>query len=86
MRKKEIDIMNNAIDPDEMKPELDADWFEEADAFDGAKLVRRGRPKSRNPKLPVTIRLDEDIVVWFKRGGDGWQTRMNDELRKAAGI
>ena len=76
----------NASDPDEVKPELDDAWFEEADAFVGTRLVRRGRPRSENPKQPVSLRLDRDVVEWFKRGGEGWQTRMNDELRRAAGL
>ena len=75
-----------ASDPDEIKPELDDDWFAEADAYIGTKLVRRGRPKSQNPKQPVSLRLDRDVIDWFKRNGDGWQTRINDELRKAAGL
>ena len=79
-------MTNNAIDPDDVRPVLDDAWFEEADAFEGAKLVRRGRPRSDNPKLPVTIRLDRDLVEWFKRGGEGWQTRINAELRRVAGL
>ncbi|WP_227698505.1 BrnA antitoxin family protein [Sphingomonas hengshuiensis] len=73
-------------DPDDVKPELDDAWFEEADAFQGRKLVRRGRPKSDSPKQPVTIRLDRDLVEWFKQSGDGWQTRINNALRRVAGI
>ena len=75
-----------AVDPDEIKPELDDDWFAEADAFVGTALVRRGRPKADNPKQPVSLRLDREVIDWFKRKGDGWQTRINDELRKAAGL
>ena len=86
MEKREQHITDNAIVTDDVKPELDDTWFEEADAFVGTKLVRRGRPKSDNPKLPVSLRLDRDIVTWFKSSGDGWQTRINDELRKVAGI
>lgn len=86
MRKKDKDITNSAIDPDDMKPVLDDNWFEEADAFRGDVLVRRGRPKSDNPKQPVTIRLDRDLVEWFKQSGDGWQTRINKALRRVAGI
>lgn len=71
---------------DEVRPVLDDDWFAEADAYRGTKLVRRGRPKSDNPKQPVTLRLDRDVVDWFKGTGEGWQTRMNETLRKAAGI
>ena len=29
----------------------------------------------------VTIRLDEDVVKWFKSMGPGYQPRMNDVLR-----
>lgn len=43
-----------------------------------------GRPKSSNPKVAVSLRLDADVLEAFKRGGEGWQTRMNEALRKAA--
>ena len=32
-------------------------------------------------KKSVTIRLDEDMVKWFKAQGKGWQTKMNWVLR-----
>ena len=86
MSEKERHIGMSAIEPDDMKPELDDAWFAEADAYVGSKLVRRGRPKSENPKRLISIRLDADIVEWFKRSGEGWQTRINDTLRKAAGL
>jgi uncharacterized protein (DUF4415 family) len=86
MRRKGSFIMPSANDRDDARPELDDAWFGEADAFVGSRLVRRGRPPLDNPKQPVTIRLDPDVVEWFKRSGDGWQTRINAALRKAAGI
>jgi uncharacterized protein (DUF4415 family) len=86
MKKKETFIGASAIDPDEVKPELDEDWFKEADAYVGDRLVRRGRPRSENPKRAVSLRLDAEVVEWFKRTGRGWQTRINQELRKAAGL
>ena len=86
MRKRGRNITNSVIEADDVRPVLNDDWFEEADAYLGNKLVRRGRPKSANPKQPVTLRLDRDVVDWFRRSGDGWQTRMNEILRKAAGI
>ena len=86
MKKKDQLIIANATDPDDVRPELDDAWFEESDAFVGAKLVRRGRPKSLHAKKAVSLRLDPDLIAWFKRGGDGWQTRINDELRKVAGL
>ena len=37
------------------------------------------------PDAP-TIRLDPDIIAAFKADGSGWQSRINDALRKAAGL
>jgi uncharacterized protein (DUF4415 family) len=45
-----------------------------------------GRPKSDNPKVAVSIRLDREIVEKFKAGGPGWQTRINDALKEVAGL
>lgn len=46
----------------------------------------RGRPVQDQTKTPITIRLDPDIVEHYKATGKGWQSRMNDDLRKAAGL
>lgn len=46
----------------------------------------RGRPKADVTKKPVTIRLDPDLVEHYKATGKGWQSRMNDDLRKVAGL
>ncbi|HEX3862985.1 MAG TPA: BrnA antitoxin family protein [Stellaceae bacterium] len=32
-------------------------------------------------KAPVTLRLDNDIIAWFKQQGRGYQTRINAVLR-----
>ena len=47
------------------------------------RLARRG-DLYRPVKQPVTIRLDSDIVAWFKArgGGRGYQTEINSALRK----
>lgn len=47
---------------------------------------RRGRPKAANPKELVTLRIDPQALEFFRAGGDGWQTRINEALRKAAGL
>jgi uncharacterized protein (DUF4415 family) len=50
-------------------------------------IPRPGRPPERGrAKQQVTLRLDPDVIARFKRGGAGWQTRMNEALRKAAGL
>lgn len=45
-----------------------------------------GRPRSESPKRMVTLRLDVDLLDRLKAEGAGWQTRINEALRKAAGI
>lgn len=47
---------------------------------------RRGRPRSETPKLHVPLRLDAEVVARFKAEGPGWQSRMNQVLRKAVGL
>ncbi len=67
-------------------PHLTAEWFDTADLYHGTKLIRRGRPKSEAPKQAVSLRLDPEVVDWFRATGSGWQTRINETLRKAAGL
>jgi uncharacterized protein (DUF4415 family) len=33
-------------------------------------------------KKPVTLRLDADVIAWYKSGGRRYQTRINAALRK----
>ena len=58
-----------------------------ADAFpalaDAMRKNAGGRPKSANPKVAVSLRLDRDVVERFKTSGPGWQSRMNAILRDA---
>ena len=42
----------------------------------------RGRPKSGNRKLLVSVRYSPEVVAYFKSTGDGWQSRMDGVLRK----
>jgi uncharacterized protein (DUF4415 family) len=43
-------------------------------------VVRRGL-KPPPGKQQVTIRLDEDVLEWFRAQGKGYQTRINSLLR-----
>ena len=47
----------------------------------------RGRPKGSitSKKSLVSLRLDNEVLDKFKAGGPGWQTRINEALRKAVG-
>ncbi len=68
---------------DDDAPDLSAPYW--ADKFADA-TVQRGRPKADVTKVSTTIRLDPDIIEAFKADGSGWQSRINDALRKAAGL
>jgi uncharacterized protein (DUF4415 family) len=85
MMMNEENITNTWIDPDDA-PKLTPEWFAGAELRDGDKVIRRGRPRSDASKQPVSLRLDRDVIAWFKSEGEGWQTRMNKALREAAGL
>ena len=36
-------------------------------------------------KETVSLRIDQDVLEYFREAGAGWQDRINDALRKAAG-
>lgn len=42
----------------------------------------RGRPKSENKKLLVSVRYSREVVTYFKSTGEGWQSRMDRVLRE----
>ena len=50
-------------------PELDEAFFREVEL----------RPPI---KKPITIRLDADVLEWFRSQGPGYQTRINRLLRR----
>ena len=58
-------------------------FFDRAEIRRGEKVVRRGRPPLENPKRAVKLRLDADVLAAYRKTGDGWQTRINADLRKA---
>ena len=65
-------LQNEDIDLSDM-PEITPEMFAKA-------VVRRGlKPAPR--KQQVTIRLDDDVLEWFRAQGKGYQTRINSLLR-----
>ena len=44
---------------------------------------RAGIPIS---KEQVSLKLDSDLLARFQEDGPGWQERINDALRRAAGL
>lgn len=43
-------------------------------------------PQKAPTKIPVSLRLSADVVKHFKDGGPGWQSRIDDALRKIAKV
>jgi uncharacterized protein (DUF4415 family) len=43
-----------------------------------------GRPKSASTNRSVHLRLSPDVLDHFRSTGPGWQTRIDEALRKAA--
>jgi uncharacterized protein (DUF4415 family) len=40
----------------------------------------RGRPKSENKKLLVSVRYSPEVIAYFRSTGEGWQARMDGVL------
>jgi uncharacterized protein (DUF4415 family) len=54
----------------------DPDWKDiPPDWFEGAEVVTPG------PKKLLSLRLDQEVVEWFKSTGPGYQTRINAALK-----
>lgn len=81
--RKGVSESNTWSDPDDA-PEWTAEQFKRADVYHGNKLIRRGRPPLANRKQAVSLRLDPDVIEQFRATGPGWQTRINDALRRVA--
>jgi len=48
------------------------------------KMLRpRGRPKTGNARVAISLRLPPETLARWKATGPGWQTRMAEKLRKA---
>jgi uncharacterized protein (DUF4415 family) len=57
-------------------------WTEE---MLGAAVLKRGRGPQRKPtKVSTTIRIDADVLAYFRSHGRGYQTQINEALRAAA--
>ena len=74
---------SNWVDPDDA-PEWTDEMFDRAELRIGDTIIRRGRPPG-SAKTQVSLRLDKDVIAAFRAQGPGWQSRMNEALRKAAG-
>lgn len=70
---KKVDAMSEAA----LERFIATDRDDVHEKLDWTKAVR-GLPP---PKQPVKLRVDADVLDWFRRTGKGYQTRMNNVLR-----
>ena len=67
-------ISRKPVDPD------NPPWSEE---MLGPPVVRRGRKPRKGPaKVLTTIRLDADVIAFFRSFGPAYQSRINEALRR----
>jgi len=77
-------------DPD--NPEWTAEDFARAKPASALPdHIRAAFPRTRGPqkastKVAVSIRLSAEVIAHFKAGGPGWQSRIDEALRKMAGV
>jgi uncharacterized protein (DUF4415 family) len=68
-RWQQVDRLRDADIDTSDTPALRADFF------------RAAQLRMPQPKASITIRLDREVIDWFKSQGNGYQTRMNAVLR-----
>lgn len=64
-----------------MNKEYEPDWDQAVNRIEDVAVA--AKPQTINGvKQIVTIRLDVDMLEWFKSAGPGYQTRINQVLRE----
>ena len=69
-------------------PELTAEEFAKAKPFaealpDLASAIRKGRGPNKAPtKKLITLRLSGSVIEKYKSGGEGWQSRIDADLKR----
>ena len=79
------------VDPEDAPEWTDA-MFDRAELAAGMEILRpatgtltklRGRPPLESPKKQITLRLSREVIEHFRATGAGWQTRIDEALKKA---
>ncbi len=76
IKKHGIDLVDKLHDEEidfSDSPEVTPEMF--------AKAVLRKGLKPVSKKTQVTLRIDDDVLTWFKKQGKGYQTRINSLLK-----
>lgn len=90
-RKKYSDQDDPNVEFDEDNPEWTREDFAQArPASELPPEILAAFPRTRGAqkalkKIPVSIRLSQEVLDYYKSGGPGWQTRIDETLKKAIG-
>lgn len=78
MRKANLSDLRKKKDRGEMHPSFDAQPAPDLPKgfWDDAKMINHTKPKE-----PISLRVDADVLEFFKAQGKGHLTRMNAVLR-----
>jgi len=68
-----VDAMSEA----DLEASIAADPDDVRESPDWTQAVKGLPPR----KAPIKLRLDSDVLAWFRATGKGYQTRMNNVLR-----
>lgn len=88
-RKPDPELIDDEI------PELDEAWFRRARPAaevlppELLAILPKRKPGQRGPqhapvKKKISLRVDAEVLAYYRATGPGWQSRVNDALKKAA--
>ena len=66
-----------AVTDEELEASIAADPDDVHEPVDWSRAVKGMPPHKRD----IHIRIDEDVLDWFRQAGRGYQTRINNVLR-----
>ena len=98
VRDSDDEMIQAGIDQDSESPEWTVGDFEKArsaaevmpqivKSYKAGTLKRRPRGLQKEPtKEHISIRIDQDVVKFYRKKGRGWQAQLNEDLRKVTGL
>lgn len=75
----------DAMTDEELEAAIASDPDEAGWEFD-PRFAYPGLPPIPENKQQITLRIDADVLDWFRATGKGYQTRINAALRQFVGI
>jgi uncharacterized protein (DUF4415 family) len=78
--KPEIEAMRKASDAQSASRDLPEEEYEDIPRLTKEQLARMVRLRDVRRKVPVSVRLDPQVLDWLRAKGEGYLTRINDIL------